>query len=230
MNTLTPHPRLFVRWFVQYNPMFTASALCVLGGVLLVSCTLGTNADVILTFVLEAYQWLLIGTAALLSRKMVERRAAAILGLIELVFLVDPTLQLASLAGSESYLTMTLWLMLFCAKWSALAWAFELKLNRAARWLPPVGALLTTLVPNARLFGMDDRQLPLALAAGVLAMAVAVIAWRPKVTTVHALGDVGTVMFPRLVKGAVAIALGGVVLQCWNATLAIGPARSCRCS
>jgi len=32
LSPLHPHPRLFVRWFVQYNPTFTASALCVLGG------------------------------------------------------------------------------------------------------------------------------------------------------------------------------------------------------
>ena len=35
IDPFTPDPRLLVRWFVQYNPMFTASALCVLGGVLL---------------------------------------------------------------------------------------------------------------------------------------------------------------------------------------------------
>ena len=77
-SILSPHPRLFVRWFVQYNPMFTASALCVLGGVLLLSCATGSAANVALTGILEVYQWLVIGTAALLYRRLLERRPAAI--------------------------------------------------------------------------------------------------------------------------------------------------------
>src|SRR5690349_7049422 len=102
-STLTPHPRLVVRWFIQYNPFFTASALCVLGGILLARQALGSSADVALTIVLELYQALVIAIAALLYRRLLERRPAAILGVIALVFLVDPTLQLSALAASHAF-------------------------------------------------------------------------------------------------------------------------------
>src|SRR4051794_33204172 len=97
IEPFSPDPRLLVRWFVQYNPLFTMSALCVLGGVLLLSRHLQTNNDDVtlgLSFVVELYQWLLIGTAGLLFRRLNEHRPGVILGIIAVVFLVDPTLQL----------------------------------------------------------------------------------------------------------------------------------------
>src|ERR1044071_9674827 len=155
-STLAPHPRLFVRWFVQYNPMFTASALCVLGGVLLLSCALGKDACVALAGVLVLYQWIVIATAALLYRRLLERRPAAILGVIQLAFMIDPTLQLSSLAGgasdgdAASIATTVWWVVSFALKLRALEHAFHLRLYHAPRVIPVVAAALTALVPNAR--------------------------------------------------------------------------------
>lgn len=224
LTTLSPHPRLLVRWFVQYNPMFTASALCVLGGVLLVSRSLGAGADVGLTAILELYQWLVIGVAALLYRRLLERRPAAILGIIQLVFMADPTLQLSALATSAENVATVCWVVLFALKWRALAWAFRLELSLGAGVIPPVVAALVALLPNARLLGVSDNVLPTALAFAVFAFGVIVVHAAPRVRSRQALGAVGAVMFPRLVRAAVAIGIVGTAYQCLNAVLASGAA------
>ena len=221
-DTRAPHPRLFVRWFVQYNPMFTASALCVLGGVLLSSRALGPDADVGLTAVLELYQWLVIGVAALLYRRLLERRPAAILGVIALVLLVDPTLQLSALATAGQTAATVLWVGLFAAKATALAWAFRLRVSWAARALPIGGALVTAALPTARVMGAGDDVLPAALAVAVFLLGLVAAFGAPRVTSARALGAVGAEMFPRLVRAAAAIGIGGVVYQAWNATLQLG--------
>lgn len=219
---LSPHPRLLVRWFVQYNPFFTASALCVLGGVLLLSRALGQGADVALTGVLELYQWLVIGAAALLYRRLCEHRAGVILGVIALVLLVDPTLQVSALATSSEVALCALWVLSFALKWRALQWAFCLELNASARLLPPLVALLVVALPNLRLHGADVRTLPALAALAVFAVgAVAVIA-RPRVRSTRALGEVGALMFPRLLRGVALIGALGVAYQVWNAMLALG--------
>jgi hypothetical protein len=224
-NTTSPHPRLFVRWFVQYNPLFTASALCVLGGVLLLSCAMGPRADVGLTAVLELYQALVIGAAALLYRRLLERRPAAILGVIALVFLVDPTLQLGALAASGEVLVSAAWVVLFALKWRALAWAFRLRLSTSLRLLPPLAAAVVAAVPHVRVYELlDDRELSAAIAVLVFAFGCAFSLWKPKVESRQALGDVGALMFPRLVRAAAVVAGAGAAYQLWNATLQIGAA------
>jgi hypothetical protein len=223
LSPLHPHPRLLVRWFVQYNPTFTASALCMLGGVLVLSRAIGADADVGLTAVLELYQWLLIGTAALLSRRLLDHRPAAILGVIALVFLADPTLQQSALATSGHALVSLVTVTLFAAKLHALAWAFRLKLNASARALPVLGSVVVVTLPHMRVLGLDGEWLPTALALAVFALATAALLAPPRVTSVRVLGDVGSVMFPRLVRAAALLGVVGFVFQAWNATFAIGP-------
>ncbi len=226
MSTISPHsphPRLLVRWFVQYNPFFTASALCVLGGGLLLSRALGQGADVALTGVLELYQWLVLGAAALLYRRLCEHRAGVILGVIALVLLVDPTLQLSALATSGERALCGLWVVLFALKWRALQWAFCLELTPSARWLPPVIALGVAALPNLRLAGADGRVLPALMALAVFAVGCALVLAPPRARSRRALGDVGAAMFPRLLRGAALIGALGLAYQGWNATLALGP-------
>ncbi len=224
MITSPAHPRLLVRWFVQFNPLFTASALCVLGGVLLLSRAMGAGADVALTAVLEGYQWIVIGVAALLYRRLLERRPAAILGVIALVFLADPTLQVSALAGSRHVVVTGLWIACFALKWRALEWAFRLRASFAARVLPPLCAALVALVPNARLLGVGDGVLPVALAAATFGAGVMFAFGRVRVTSERALDEVGALMFPRILVAAAAIGAAGALYQCVNATLAAGPA------
>lgn len=223
LHPLSPHPRLLVRWFVQYNPLFTASALCVLGGVLLVSKAMGRGADVGLTAILEIYQWLVIGVAALLYRRLHEHRPAVILGVIELVFLVDPTLQVGALAAAGETAASASWVLLFALKWRALEAAFCLRLSITARVVPLLAAGVLAGLPNARLLGVDEG-LAAALAAAVFGLGALVVFVPPQVESRRALGDVGAVMFPRLRRGAVAIGLLGISYQIANALLALGPA------
>lgn len=155
IEPFSPDPRLLVRWFVQYNPLFTMSALCVLGGVLLLSRHLQTTSDDVtlgISFVVELYQWMLIGTAGLLYRRLNEHRPGVILGVIAVVFLVDPTLHLSALATSEHLGMCALWVVLVAAKLHALQYAFCLRLSLAARVVPVLGALLVAVLPNARVF------------------------------------------------------------------------------
>jgi hypothetical protein len=230
IDPFTPDPRLLVRWFVQYNPMFTASALCVLGGVLLLSQALhgaGDGSDGVvalgLTAIVELYQWLLIGTAALLYRRLHEHRPGVILGLIALVFLCDPTLQLSALASSGHVAVTVLWVVGVALKLHALQWAFCLRLSTSARLLPVLGAMLVAALPHARL--MDDMAdaVPMVLAIGVFVIGALAAVLPPRVGSVRALGELGQQMFPRLLKASVAIFVVGALYQGANAVFAVGP-------
>jgi hypothetical protein len=79
------------RWFVEYNPLYFASALCVFAGVWLVADGLPVDrfsSKAAVVAVTEAYQLLLIAGAWLLLRAG-QRRPAAILGLVALLFALD---------------------------------------------------------------------------------------------------------------------------------------------
>jgi uncharacterized membrane protein len=211
------------RWFVQFNPFFTASALCVLGGVLLLSRALGVGSERVLAVVVELYQWLLIGVAGVLYRRLLERRPATILGLIAVVFAMDPTLQMTALATTGSVLGVTLWLLSFAAKVRGLVWAFRLKVADAVCALPVLGAGIVAALPLARLADVDDDVLRGGLAAGAFGIAALVDRLRPSLASAQALDDATAAMFVRIQKAVAAIAVGGAALQIVNATLMIGP-------
>lgn len=222
-----PHPHVFVRWFVQYNPFFTASALCVLGGVLLVQRTFegagGSAPDAVvpLAVVVELYQALVIGTAALLYRRLCEHRPGVILGLIAVVFLFDPTLQGSALASDETPAIAFIGWMLFLAKMSAIVWAFCLRMNVSARVLAVgVGALIA-LLPQLRVTEWASHA-GSVFAGGLLVLGAIATFAPPQFKSTRALGEVGAVMFPRLQRAVLAIAAGGLLLQGTNAVLAEG--------
>lgn len=222
-----PDANLLVRWFVQYNPMFTASALCVLGGVLLLSQSVGNVGDaavVGLAVVVEFYQWLVIAVAALLYRRLLERRPAVFLGIIALVFLIDPTLQISALAASDvaAFAAVPV-VVLFAAKLHALAWAFRLRLSFTARWLPVCGAVLIAFAQNARMLELDADVVPVVLAFVVFALSVWVNLAATTIESRSALSEEGLIVLPRVVRAAKWIAIGGALLQAWNATFALGP-------
>ncbi len=79
------------RWFVEYNPLYFASALSVLAGIYLVAHGLPSDdfaSKAAVAGVTEAYQLLLVGGAWLLRRRGLPR-PAALLGLVALVFVLD---------------------------------------------------------------------------------------------------------------------------------------------
>lgn len=210
------------RWFVQYDPTFTASALCVLGGVLLAQRGFGADASLALTAILELYQWLVIGVAALLYRRLNEHRSATILGFVALVFLVDPTLQLSALAGGGHVAATIAWVALFAAKWRALEHAFRLRVSWSVRVLAPVVAACVAALPNARVLDVPDDVLPGALGIAVFLVGSAFVLAPPVIASRRALAEVGATMFPRCVRAVAWIGGAGVAYQLVNALLALG--------
>jgi hypothetical protein len=82
------------RCFVEYNPLYFASSMCILAGVFLLAHALpreawGSKFGIVAST--EAYQFLLLAAAAILLRAGL-KRPAAILGLTALVFLLDAAL------------------------------------------------------------------------------------------------------------------------------------------
>jgi hypothetical protein len=225
MNTAA-HPlrRLLYRWFVQFNPLFTASALCVLGGVLVLSRAFGTGAERALTVVVELYQWLLIGVAGLLYRRLLERRPAAILGVIAVVFAMDPTLQVSALAAAEDHVTTLLWLGDFALKLQGLLWAFQLRASRAAQTIPVLGAALVAFVSTERVVGVDDDVLRIVMMYGTAALVAAARLAGVRVRSTIAFDEPGTMMFGRLVKSAAGVAIVGATLQLVNVSLQLNGA------
>lgn len=220
LDPLVPHPHLLVRWFVQYNPMFTASALCVLGGVLLLQRTVASDG-VVLTGVVELYQWLVIGTAALLSRRLHDHRPGVILGLVALIFLIDPTLQTSALATAGLAHLSLAWVGLFALKLHALAWAFRLRLSSSARLLPIAGAALIVALPMLRM-GDHAPMVPGVLAVALFLMGALSSFVSPTMVCTRALGEVGAVMFPRLQRATAGIFVVGALYQGGNAVFAEG--------
>jgi hypothetical protein len=222
MNNSALRPLLY-RWFVQFNPFFTASALCVLGGVLVLSRALGTGSERGLTLVVELYQWLLIGVAGVLYRRLLERRPAAILGLIAVVFAMDPTLQVSALSGAGSVFGVTLWLLSFAAKVRALVWAFRLRVSDALCTLPVIGAGLVAALPLARVASIDDSVVRVVLAWSAFAFTAVMQRVNRSVSSTHALDEYGSMMFARIVKATGWIAVAGAGYQIANACFAISP-------
>jgi len=217
--------RLLVRWFVQYNPLFTMSALCVLGGVLLLSQHLQSSTRDVslgLSVVVELYQWLLIGTAGLLYRRLNEHRPGVILGIIALVFLADPTLQLSALATAGHVGACVVWVVLVAAKLHALQHAFCLRLSASARAVPVLAAACVAALPNARLFDDVADAVPAALAVGIFLLGLLATMMKPTVASTRALGELGEEMLPRLVRAAVVIGVVGALYQGGNAIYALG--------
>jgi len=148
-----PWRALAHRWFVQYNPLYLVSAALVLVGVFLVSDGLarseGLTSELWLTAVVELYQALLIGGAALLYR-IGQQRPAVMLALLEVVYLCDLTLQtlVASHLGAVGVAASALWLALFVAKLHTLAWALRLRLSLGAALLPSLGAAGLAILPH----------------------------------------------------------------------------------
>ncbi len=82
------------RCFVQYNPLYFASAFCILAGAFLVGHGLPADdfgSKAALAAVLGAYRLLVLGGAFLLLRAG-QQRPAVLLGLVSLAFLLDPAL------------------------------------------------------------------------------------------------------------------------------------------
>ncbi|MBX3271410.1 MAG: hypothetical protein KF729_14180 [Sandaracinaceae bacterium] len=136
---------LFDRWFIEYNPLFLASAALVLGGTMLIAREVAQHrtpyGGVWVGALAELYALALIGGAAGLAR-LGMTRPAVLLTLIALVFQADVTLQVETNPwyGGVGLIASAAWLGLFAIKLRLIALALGLRLSRSAFLVPCAGA------------------------------------------------------------------------------------------
>ncbi len=210
-------------WFVQYNPLFFFSALCVLGGVYLLTLELDSNTlagadydwalgQVLLFAVIQIYEFLLIAAAGFLVHKAGLIRPAVILTLLEAVFLLDCTFRLETLSHM-GFMGMAL-----SVAWVALVPAKALLLGRALGVaIPPIviglvagsGAGLALMLQT---LSMADVNRPMVILMatwwGAALIAGAVIA-KPRFIWSGARGDTHPNVLNRVAK-SILIVLGGI--------------------
>lgn len=144
------------RWFIQYNPLYFFSALCMLGGVFLVSPGFEVEDSIwqfwetVLTMVIEVYQIVLIIGAELLFRRIKLYRPSAILGLLAVIFLFDVTFQtevMGTFDGSGLFVTGN-WMLLAVVKVIALRWAFQLIIPWRVLIVPLLAVAAIAIFPH----------------------------------------------------------------------------------
>lgn len=162
-------PRLFHRWFVQYNPLYLLSAALVLGGLTLVSREAARGESVLgalgVAAIAELYAFALIGGAAFLVR-IGHRRPAVMLALVAVLYQSDLTLHVETCAylGALGHAAAAAWVGLFVAKLYALAAALELCPSRSAVLVPSLGAAGLAALPQLfRVVAPDGRTALVAL-------------------------------------------------------------------
>ena len=217
MNATAPkdqHPQSFLSpgiqrklhyWFVQYNPLYFFSALCVLSGMFLVSKGLADlewrMGHALTAAIMQSYEILLVLGAMFLFRFADQRRPAVILAIMEIFFLYDSTFQtemLTELEGIGMILSAG-WVLFTAAKLVGLAWIFSLRMHFTAMLLPILGALGIVLFPNA-MQNMPARQIELHIAAtwyGVVLAALA-LGLCPRVECRLDLGEWGQTVLRRI--------------------------------
>ncbi len=205
------HPVLH-RWFVQYNPAYFASALCLLAGIFLVSNGLGgperRSGELWLFGVVQLYEVMLIAGAGFLYRLLGQRRPAVILALVEMVYLLDPTFQteVAAYLDDAGRWISAAWLAGFAIKLYALAWALRLRVPTRVIALAVAGAGCVAVMPQlgyARLLDRHGMVLLLAWAGFALGMAM----WwlRPDIESRDSLDEWGELVLRRASRATAAL-------------------------
>lgn len=166
---------LLHRWFVQYNPLYLASATLVLGGLNLVSRGLVEGGSrgglVVVALLAELYAWSLIGGAALLTR-VGQRRPAVLLALLAVFYQMDLTLHTQTCAelGASGVAPAALWFGVFVAKLAALARALRVRLGGRALATATLGAAGLAILPFGVASELYPRLFGIALALFVFAL------------------------------------------------------------
>jgi hypothetical protein len=209
---------LMHRWFVQYNPMYLASAACVLVGIYLISDGLGgvesRSNELWLIPVVQTYEVLLIVGAALLYRVAGLRRPAVILALVEVVYLCDVTFQteVAAYLGSAGLAASAGWAVALPLKLAALAWALRLRLSASAVALPALGGLLVAAMPHVLYHRLlTHQQVTTVIVCCVFGLVAAWARLRPTIISREELDDWGATVLTRASR-AIWILWGGFLL------------------
>ena len=179
---------LFYRWFVEYNPLYFASALCFVFGVFLVSRGMNQinwlDGQLLLTAVIESYEILLLAGSYLLYRIAGLRRPAVILAIINICFLFDCTYQtehISTVPGLAELATFT-WIVTFAAKLIALALIFRLRVPWIGYAIPILAAAGIAVGPHLLYYsGIDKSLIHLAATWYGVVLAILFLWFRPTV-------------------------------------------------
>jgi hypothetical protein len=167
--------QVLLHFFVDFNPLYFISAVCVLYGIFLIDRNieqLGLPTieaqQFVLFGVIQLYEILVIAGSAFLAHRARASRPAVMLGLLECVLLFDCTFRIesASVQGAFGHLLLVVWLLLTVAKVWGLARALRLPLPR-----PQFAALTATAA------GMAGCIYWLSMAGSDKALALQVAAW-----------------------------------------------------
>ena len=222
-------------WFVQYNPLYFFSAMCVLGGVYLLALELDGNAagahggwslaQVFLFSVIQTYELLLIAAAGFLVHKIGLMRPAVILTLLEGVFLLDCTFRLETIShlGATGTALSIAWVALVPLKAWLLARALGVVLPAAVIWL--VTGAAAGLAFMLQTLGMADvnRAMVILVATwwGAGLFAFAVIA-RPRVKRLPEAGESSPEVSNRVAKSLLFILSGVYFYHVFNYVAWVG--------
>jgi hypothetical protein len=199
--------RLFHRWFIQYNPLYFTSALCVLVGAFLLTRDPADwdNGQIALAGVIQLYELALIAGGAFLFNLPGQRRPAVILGITAIAFLFDVTFRNEGLAsvGPHTLNAGIAWAVLAALKLTLLAHALRVRVPVAhwAAWV--LGALAIALVPQmlaARAF--DPAHVLIGACWLGLALAALAVWGMPDVRCEVTLDEWGRTVLNRAVRAA----------------------------
>ncbi len=210
-------------WFVQYNPLYFFSALCVLGGVYFLALELdgntvaGTNRDwslgqVFLFAVIQLYELLLISAAGFLVHKVGLIRPAIILMMLEGLFLFDCTFRLETIShlGVTGSVVSVVWVGLAPVKVWLLGRALRIDIPRTVIWLLAGGAAGLALMLQTLAVPDVNRAMIILIATwwGAALVALAVIV-KPRISRSDTPGVASDDVSKRIAKSLLML-LGGI--------------------
>ncbi len=219
-------------WFVQYNPLYFFSALCVFAGVYLVAGDLDNlravsveQAHFGLFAVIQLYELALIAGAAFLVHRKIGGRVAAILALLELIFIYDCSFRLESVAfyGSLGTVVSLGWVVLTAVKLWAMRLALALKVPVVVFAGALGGALGTAVTVQVLTTGLVDALITYQVAGWYGAGLVLMIRLaRPRVAVPLAVLAADQIKVARALRAAPWVLGGFYFYHLWNHILWLG--------
>lgn len=156
---------LFYRWFIEYNPLYFTSALCFVFGVYLVSTGMRQinwlDGQLLLTAVIECYEFLLLAASFILYRIAGLRRPAVILAVINICFLFDCTYQTEHISANPDFglIATALWIAAVAVKLRAMAWIFRLQVSTSGYAIAVLAAAGMAAAPHLLYANAVDKAL-----------------------------------------------------------------------
>jgi len=152
------------RWFFTYNPWCFFSALCVLFGVYLVSEGIDEfrwiRGQMLLSGVLQGYDFLVIIGSALLFRHSSNRRSSVFMAMLGLFLLLDFSFRNETYSNIPTYGTLAtgVWLILTVLKGLLLTRIFRIKVGIKVGAIFLVAAFTIAWMPHVLLHMLNHKD------------------------------------------------------------------------